>query len=179
MQVLRTAGDVFLHQRHADALRDATLDLALGQQRIDRPADIVGGGDLDELYGSQPNVDLEFRDLRAVAVDGVGSALPVGIERLGRRIIAFGGAEYEPIRIDGERCEVDVARRVAIAQPQRRAFERQFGLRRDVRVAQDCIAQSASGLFGRLARDEGLARAGGLAGIRRMRGIGVAQLDIR
>ena len=45
VQVLGAAGQVFLHQRHADALGDAALDLALGQRRVDRPADVVGGGD--------------------------------------------------------------------------------------------------------------------------------------
>ena len=45
VQVLGAAGDVLLHQRHADALGDAALDLALDQRRVDRAADVVGGGD--------------------------------------------------------------------------------------------------------------------------------------
>ena len=32
VQILGAAGDVFLHQRHADALRDAAFDLALDQR---------------------------------------------------------------------------------------------------------------------------------------------------
>ena len=53
VQVLGAAGDVLLHQRHADALRDAALDLAFDQQRVDRLADIVRGGDLDQLHRAE------------------------------------------------------------------------------------------------------------------------------
>ena len=87
MQVLGAAGDVFLHQRHADALRDAAFDLAFDEQRVDRLADIMGGGDLEQLDRAEADVDLELGDLRAEAVDGIGLALA-----LRRRAALVGGS---------------------------------------------------------------------------------------
>ena len=111
VQILGAAGDVFLHQRHADALRDAALDLALDQQRVDRLADIMRGGDLDQLHRAELEVDLELGDLRAVAVDGIGLALALGVERQRRRIVGLLGAEDEAVGIDGERGKIDAAAR--------------------------------------------------------------------
>ena len=50
MEVVVAAGEVLLHQREPDPLRDAALDLALDQRRVDRAADVVRGRDaLEEL----------------------------------------------------------------------------------------------------------------------------------
>ena len=103
VQILGAAGNVFLHQRHADALRDAALDLAFGKQRVDRLADIVRGGDLDQLHRAELHVDLELGDLRAIAVDGVGLALALGVERRGRRIVGLHRAEDEAVGV-GRQC---------------------------------------------------------------------------
>ena len=89
VQILGAAGDVFFHQRHADALRDAALDLALDQQRVDRAADIVRGGDLHQLHRAELHVDFELGDLRAPAIDGIGFALALLVQRQCRRIVGL------------------------------------------------------------------------------------------
>ena len=64
--------------------KDQSNDLPFSsrhQRRVDRLADIVCGGDLDELDGAEPHVDLELGDLCAIAVDRVGLALALGVER--------------------------------------------------------------------------------------------------
>ena len=67
MQVLGTAGDVFLHQRHAEPLGNAALDLAGGQKRIDHPPQIMRRGDADDLHRAKPQIDLDLGHLRAIA----------------------------------------------------------------------------------------------------------------
>ena len=170
VQILGAAGDVFLHQRHADALRDAALDLAFDQQRVDRLADIVRGGDLDQLHRAELQVDLEFGDLRAIAIDGVGLALALGVERQRRRIVGFLGAEDEAVGIGSQRGEIDAAGGFALADDDQAAPSRaSVAFVRDIGEAQDLFAQRAAGLFRRLAGDEGLARGRGLAGVGRDR----------
>ncbi len=91
MQVVGAARDVILHQRKADALGDAALDLALGQRRVDRAAHVMGGGDAGQVNRAQGGVHLQFHHLRAVAVLGIGVALPHGVQRGGWRIVGFLG----------------------------------------------------------------------------------------
>ena len=98
VQVLGAAGEVFLHQRQADALGDAAFDLAFGEGGVDGAAEVVGGGELEELDRAEGGVDGELGDLGAVAVDGVGGALAVGVERRGRRVVAFLGGEDVAVR---------------------------------------------------------------------------------
>ena len=98
VQVLGAAGEVFLHQREADALGDAAFDLAFGEGGVDGAAEVVGGGELEELDGAEGGVDGELGDLGAVAVDGVGDALAVGVEGGGRRVVAFLGGEDVAVR---------------------------------------------------------------------------------
>ena len=86
VQVLGAAGEVFLHQRQAEALGDAALDLALDQGRVDRLADVVGGDHAQHLHRAELDIDLDLGDLRGEGIGRVGHALAVGIERRGRRI---------------------------------------------------------------------------------------------
>ena len=89
VQVLAAAGDELLHQRQAETLRDAALDLAFDQRRVDRAADIVRGDDLQHLDRAEFDVDLDLGQVGAEAVDGVGLALAVGIERRRRRVVGL------------------------------------------------------------------------------------------
>ena len=118
VQVLRATGDVFLQQCEADALRDAALDLALDEQRVDRAADIVRGGNLDQPDRTQLRVDLEFDELRAIAIDRVGAALSLGVERQGRRIVALISREGISARVSRQCGEVDPTHRLAFADGQ-------------------------------------------------------------
>ena len=60
VQVLGAAGQILLHQREAQPLRDAALDLALDQGRIDRAADIVRGDDAQHLHRAELDIDLDL-----------------------------------------------------------------------------------------------------------------------
>ena len=66
--------DELLRERLAEPHVDAALDLALGEHRVQRLADVVGGDDLHE-----PALVVEDRDLRAPAVGEVRDRL-VGVE---------------------------------------------------------------------------------------------------
>ena len=68
VQVVGAAVDVLLHQRHADALRDAAVDLALDLRRVDGAADVVRGVDVEQPDGAELDVDLDLRDLRREAI---------------------------------------------------------------------------------------------------------------
>ena len=60
-------GHVRLHQRHAQALDDAALDLALDERRVDRPPDVVGRDDPAHLHRPELEVDVHLGDLGAEA----------------------------------------------------------------------------------------------------------------
>src|SRR4051794_19651493 len=49
VQVFGAAWDVLLHQREAEPLRNAAVDLALDERRIDRAADVMRGEDAQHL----------------------------------------------------------------------------------------------------------------------------------
>ena len=178
MQVLGAAGDIFLHQRQADALRDAALDLPLGEDRVDRPADIVRGRDLEELDRAEHHIDLQLGDLRAVAVDGVGAALALFVERRSGRVVGLLRREDEAVAVDGQGGQVDAPRGLAFADDQRSRFQHQVGLAGNVGEAQDRLTQRPSRLLRRLAGNEGLARGGSLAGVRRDRRVGAPKPDL-
>ena len=55
-----------LEQRLADALRDAAVDLAVDDQRIDGAPDIVDGGVADDLDHAGVGIDLDLADVGAV-----------------------------------------------------------------------------------------------------------------
>ena len=86
VQILAFAGEEFLHQRHAEALRNSALDLAFNQSRIDGAPDIMGRGHLQHTNRAQFNVDFDLRHVRAETEDRVRIALPVFIQRSDRRI---------------------------------------------------------------------------------------------
>ena len=53
-------GKIFLHQRQADPLGDASFDLAFEQRRVYRPANVMCGRDLQQAHYSQFEVDFQF-----------------------------------------------------------------------------------------------------------------------
>ena len=99
VQVLAASGRELLHQRHADALGDAALDLAFDQDRIDGAADVMCRRDLEDLHGAEIEIDLHLGEVSAIAIDGVGNALPVRIEGRGRRVEALFRAEHIAMRV--------------------------------------------------------------------------------
>ena len=116
VQVVGAAVDVFLHQRHADALGDAAVHLAFDQGRVDRPADVVRRVDVQQRHRAELDIDLELGDLRREAVGRVRHALAVGVERHGRRV------EVAARRERGRRRRR--RRPVAQVEPRRRARRR-------------------------------------------------------
>ncbi len=50
VQVFGAARDVFFHQREAEALGDAAVDLTFHLHRIDRAADVVRGVNVEHLW---------------------------------------------------------------------------------------------------------------------------------
>ena len=123
-------------------------------------------------HGAEAGVDGELDELRAVAVDGVGRALAVGVERGGRRVVGRLRREDSAVGAGGQGGEVDRARAV---DGEAGAGEREAGVGAGVGVAQDRGAELAAGGFRRLAGDVGLARAGGLAGVGGQVGVGVEE----
>src|SRR6185437_627449 len=90
-----------LHQRLACALRDAALNLAVHQQRVDDRADVVDDAVAYDLHLAGFAVDLQFADMDAVRVVGDWRAVHrggrqarlhalgevFGIERGGRQLL--------------------------------------------------------------------------------------------
>ena len=157
VQVVGAAVDVLLHQRHADALGDAAVDLAFDLGRVDRPADVVRGVDVQQRHRAELEVDLDLGDLRREAVGRVRHALAVGVERHGRRIevaaadeqVACASRLQSPRRADAasaRRSSAALARRRA--RPTRRvAVERE----RDVGIGVGAEAEPLDQLPAQLA----------------------------
>src|SRR6185437_13018944 len=80
VQVLSTPRQEFFHQRKADALREAAMDLALDLDRVDGAADIMRGDDAPDLDGAEPDVDLDLRHLCGEGIARIGRALAIVIE---------------------------------------------------------------------------------------------------
>jgi hypothetical protein len=55
-----------LHHRLADALRHATVGLAVNNQRVDGAANVVNAGVLHDLPSSEIRIDLDLPDVAAV-----------------------------------------------------------------------------------------------------------------
>ena len=77
VQILGMAGDIFLHQRHAETLGDAALDLPSGEKRVDHPPEIMRRGDADDLDLAKLQVDLDLGDLRAITIHGIRGPLAI------------------------------------------------------------------------------------------------------
>ena len=58
----------------ADGLQRAALDLALGEDRVDDPADVVGGHDVADVDLAGVEIDLDVRDAGRPAERRVGVA---------------------------------------------------------------------------------------------------------
>ena len=91
--ITAVAGLDLLHQREAEALRGAALDLALDRLRVERLADVLGGADPDDAR--QPEVDVDLGDdaHRGTARSATCARSPVHLAGLGveRRTSADGG----------------------------------------------------------------------------------------
>ena len=81
-----------LHQRQAHALRAAAVDLAEDRLRVDRPADVLGAGQLDHLDQAELDVDVDDGPVRREGVLHVRVALPgLGVDRVGRPVPPLDG----------------------------------------------------------------------------------------
>src|SRR5580704_5405143 len=78
--------DGLFHQRLADALYDAAVELAFNDERIDDDAEVVDTGILGDLDDSGLRIDLDLGDMAAVRVGRrAGSVADMGdVERLWR-----------------------------------------------------------------------------------------------
>ena len=90
-------GMILLHQRQADPLRDAAMDLPLDQRRVDASADIVGRDDAQDLYRAEHEIHVDLRDLGGEAIGRIRDALAVLVERRGRRVVAPVAVEHDPL----------------------------------------------------------------------------------
>ena len=142
VQVLAAAGEEFLHQREADALGDAALDLALDEGRVDGAADIVRGDDLQDPRRAEIAIDLELGEMRAEAVDRIRLALAVRIEGRRRRIEGLfrrGDVTVRVLRQVGER---DRAHALAVLDDQRFVVEAEARVRAGIGEAQKRVAEA-------------------------------------
>ena len=85
--------DRLFHQRLADALHHAAVQLAFDDQRIDDGAEIVDAGIFGDLDDAGFRIDLDFGDMAAVGIGrGAGSVADMGdvegLRRVGRRLRA-------------------------------------------------------------------------------------------
>ena len=81
-------GDV-LHQRLADPLDDAAMELAVDQQRVDHVPDIVDRGIAHEVDRAGLLVDLDLADVAAVGIGARAAREGAGLEQSG---LAPGGS---------------------------------------------------------------------------------------
>src|SRR5581483_6738000 len=65
MKIFALPRKKFFHQRHAQSLRNAALDLTFNQSGIDRASDVMGGGHLQHTNRAQFNIDFDLRHVRA------------------------------------------------------------------------------------------------------------------
>ncbi len=107
VQVLGSARYILFHQSHADPLSDAALNLSGSQHRIDHPAKVVRCRDLVQLHRTKDRINIELSHLCAPAVDRIGCALTLRIQRGRWRIIGLLGGENEPVRIFGQARQIN------------------------------------------------------------------------
>ena len=141
MQILGAAGDIFLHQRHAESLGDAALDLSGGEKRVDHPSEIMRRGDADDLDRAKLQVDLDLGDLRAIAIDGIRRSLAILVERNRWRIEALFGAQHIAEFIGRHLGKLDTACGAAVGDDDRCAVEADGGLLAHIAEPQDVRPQ--------------------------------------
>ncbi len=172
VQVFRAAGNELLHQRHAEALRDAALHLALDQQRVDRLADIMRGDELQRPDIAEASVDLDDRQMRGIAELGIGFALAVGVERPGRRIVGFDRRRAHSLRSSASMragsSTCAPAASATLILPLEIVITASSAALQWRRI---CARSAIAGTARRIAGDEGLPRGGSLAGIGRVVGV--------
>ena len=83
--------DDLLHHRQPEALGDAALDLAEHRQRVERPPDVLGGGDLHHLHQPELGVDVDHGAVGDEGERRVAVALAVLVEVLGRAVVVLDG----------------------------------------------------------------------------------------
>ena len=79
-----------LHQREPEPLGDPALDLPLHRDRVDGPADVLRGGDLDHPHQPELDIDVDHGAVRRERKRQVSIALAVLVERecLARAVLA-------------------------------------------------------------------------------------------
>ena len=78
--------DDLLHHREAEALRDASFDLADDRQRVQRPADVLRGRDLHDPHEAELDVDVDDGAVGDERERHVARALAALVELLGRPV---------------------------------------------------------------------------------------------
>ena len=141
MQVLAFAGKEFLHQGHADPLRNAAFDLAFNERGIDRATHVVSCGDFKYLHRAQFDIDLDFSKMRAESEDRVGDALTVLIERAGRRVECSLGGKSVSVSIEGQIGKLDAPMMLSILNSNSAILERNLRALACVRNSQDFTSQ--------------------------------------
>ena len=177
MQVFGAARNVFLHQRHAEPLRDAALHLPFDQQRVDCAPDIMGGGEMQRADEAELQVNRHRHQMRRIAELGIGRALPVGIQRAGQRIVAFGGAQDVAFGIGGQGFQVDPVAAGIVGDKDFAIRKSQFRIRCRIAPPQNILPQRHPGKPRRIAGHKRLPRGRGFAAIRRAVGVGADQLQ--
>jgi hypothetical protein len=115
VQVLAAPRNELLHERHAEALSHAALDLPLDEHGVHGAADIMRGKKADQPGRAQLQIDLHLGQMRAEPIDGIGVALPVRIQGRGRRIEGGFRGEHIAARIQGQRFQPQHALVIALA----------------------------------------------------------------
>ena len=94
-------------------MRDTTLDLPDDRERVQGPADVLGGGDLDDAHEAELDVDVDDRAVCGERERHVRVALPVLVERFGRRVVVLAGQVDWPV--GDERGDLDAFARRRVA----------------------------------------------------------------
>ena len=172
MQVLVHARHELLHQRQAQPLRDAAVDLALDQRRVDGPADIVRGPDLAAPSPcpapGRPRPTPSAPRSRSWRRGCPARPRPAA----GRRVPLAAPAQHVAGPLGSSRRR-STSRRSSPSLTRTRAVQRQPRALAGVGEAQDLPPQILAGQPRGVAGDERLPRGRGLAGVERQ--VGVAQ----
>ena len=107
MEVFGFPGEVFFHERHTKALGDAAVHLALGQERVDGLADIMGCRDVQRAHAPETRVDLHQNDMCRVAELRIRDALALVVERCHGRVIGFFCRQHVPMPVNRHSGQVD------------------------------------------------------------------------